>query len=626
MRRSKDSVYRSCDVFLEGCSHFASGLQFSMCVHLQGMRFAKLNDDLLHDAKNDEKRKHPVRQMNSRIPNLLLNNSLLSQEQYLLFKSRQKDSGNSVVTDLCKLGVINEDQISQFLSGYYGLERIDLERVEIPETVRKLLSPEFIQKYQVLPVKRTGKTLQVALVDPSIDFVLEDIKFITGFNVQAVVVTETQFLRAIELYYHMGGTLDKILKDLGDDVSAEVIQESSESESDKLREEIEAAPVVKLLDGIIADAVQKGASDIHIEPYEHQLRIRFRIDGILTEIMSPPYHMKSALISRAKIMANLNIAERRVPQDGHIKMKLSDRTIDLRVSTLPTLFGEKVVMRILDKTNLTLDLSTFGFEERALDDFARAIRLPYGMILVTGPTGSGKTTTLYSVLSKLNTPTVNTMSAEDPVEYNFAGLNQVLVREEVGLTFASALRAFLRQDPDIIMIGEIRDLETGSIAVRAALTGHLVLSTLHTNSACATISRLTDMGIERFLVSSSVSLIVAQRLIRKICTKCKAPVDVHEEALREANIDPESVRGLTYYKGTGCIECNSSGYRGRTGIYEVMPITPKIRTMILDGKTSAELEAAAVAEGMLTLRQGAVMKFTRGVTTIEEVLRVTGDM
>ena len=329
----------------------------------------------LHSAIYDAKQK-PVRKMNSRVPNLLLNNNLITQEQYLLFKSRQKDSGNSVVTDLCKLGVVTEDQISSFLSSYYDLQKVDMDGAEIPEPVRKLLSPEFIQKYQALPLKRTGKTLQVALVDPSIDFVVEDIKFITGFNVQPVVITETQFLRALESFYHMGGTLDKILKEMGDDVQAEIVQDRSDSEAEKLKEEIEAAPVVKLLDGIIADAVQRGASDVHIEPYETQLRIRFRIDGMLAEIMSPPYHMKSALISRAKIMANLNIAERRVPQDGHIKMKLSDRTIDLRVSTLPTLFGEKVVMRILDKTNLTLDLATFGFEEKALDDFNKAIRLP----------------------------------------------------------------------------------------------------------------------------------------------------------------------------------------------------------------------------------------------------------
>jgi type IV pilus assembly protein PilB len=580
----------------------------------------------MHLATIVAERRRAILRMNSRVPNLLLNNNLISQEQYLLFKSRQKDSGNSVVTELCKLGVISEEQIASFLASYYDLQRVDLEGLDIPETVRKLLSPEFIQKYQALPIKRNGKTLQIALVDPSIDFVIEDIKFITGFNVQATIVTETQFLRAIESFYHMGGTLDKILKEMGDDVTAEVIQDRTESDADKLKEEIEAAPVVKLLDGIIADAVQKGASDIHIEPYETQLRIRFRIDGMLTEVMAPPLHMKNALTSRAKIMANLNIAERRIPQDGHIKMKLTDRTVDLRVSTLPTLFGEKVVMRILDKTNLTLDLSTFGFEESALESFAKAIRLPFGMILVTGPTGSGKTTTLYSVLSKLNTPTVNTMSAEDPVEYNFAGLNQVLVRDEVGLTFASALKAFLRQDPDIIMIGEIRDLETGSIAVRAALTGHLVLSTLHTNSAAATISRMTDMGIEKFLVSSSLSLIVAQRLIRKICLKCKNPVDVHDEALREVGMDPEQARGKTFYRGSGCVECNNMGYRGRTGIYEVMPISPKIRTMILDGCQGMEIEAAAVKEGMLTLRAGAIKKFERGITTIEEVLRVTGDM
>ncbi len=563
--------------------------------------------------------------MNSRLPNLLLNNNLLSQEQYMVFKSRQKDSGNSVVTELTKLGVITEDQMAAFLASYYDIPRLDLEQNEVPESVRKLLSPEFIQRYQVLPVKRTGKTLQVALVDPSIDFVLEDIKFITGFTVQPCIVTETQFLRALEIYYHMGGTLDKILKDMKDDSGTELIQTKNDAEMDKLREEIEAAPIVKLLDGIIADAVQKGASDIHIEPYEQTLRIRFRVDGVLAEIMSPPYHMRNAIISRAKIMANLNIAERRVPQDGHIKMKLADRTIDLRMSTLPTLYGEKVVMRILDKSNLTLDLGTFGFEEKALEDFNKAIRLPYGMILVTGPTGSGKTTTLYSVLAKLNTPTVNTMSAEDPVEYNFAGLNQVLVREEVGLTFATALKAFLRQDPDIIMIGEVRDLETGSIAVRAALTGHLVLSTLHTNSAAATISRLADMGIERFLVSSSLTLIVAQRLIRKICPKCKIPVEVHPEALYEIGLDPTKMKGRTFYHGAGCIECNNSGYRGRTGIYEVMTISPKLRTMILDGKSMTELEAGAVAEGMLTLRQGALKKFERGITTIEEVLRVTGD-
>ena len=581
--------------------------------------------DVLQLAIDDAVFKHEANKMSSRIPNLLMNNNLLTQEQFLVFKSRQKDSGNSVVTELCKLGVITEDQIAAFLSSYYDLPQVDLEQTEVSDAVRKLLSPEFIQKYQTLPLKRAGKILQVALVDPSIDFVLEDIKFITGFNVQPMVVTETQFLRAIEKYYHMGGTLDKLLRDMGDDPGVELVQEKADSEVDKLKEAVEAAPVVKLVDSVIADAVQKGASDIHIEPYETAMRIRFRVDGMLTEIMSPPHHLKNAIISRLKIMANLDIAERRVPQDGHIKMKLTDRNIDLRVSTLPTLYGEKVVMRILDKTNLTLDLSTFGFEEKALEDFNKAIRLPFGMILVTGPTGSGKTTTLYSALSKLNTPTVNAMSAEDPVEYNFAGLNQVLIKDDVGLTFASALKAFLRQDPDIIMIGEIRDLETGSIAVRAALTGHLVLSTLHTNSAAASISRMIDMGIERFLVSSSVNLIMAQRLMRKSCTKCKTPVEVHHEALVEVGLDPEQLKKSVFYKGAGCPECNGTGYKGRTGIYEVMPISNKIKQMILDNASTRDLEDQAVKEGMLTLRAGACKKFERGITTIEEVLRVTGD-
>ncbi len=592
----------------------------------RGMHFANNWRDAKAISRNVGNGKQQAQAfMSSRLPNLLISNELITQEQYLIFKSRQKDSGNSVVTELTKLGVISEEQIAQFISSYYSLELVDLEKTTVPEAVLKLLSKDFIQKYQVLPLTRSGKTLRVALVDPSIDFVLEDIKFITGFNVQPAVCTETQFLRAIERYYQMGGTLNKILADMGDDSNVEVVSQSNDAELDRLKEEGETAPVVKLVDGILTDAVNKRASDIHLEPYENQFRVRFRIDGVLIEVMSPPSHLKAAIVSRIKIMAKLNIAERRVPQDGHIKMKLGDRGIDLRVSSLPTLFGEKIVMRILDKTNLTLDLNGFGFSEKALSDFERAIRLPHGLILVTGPTGSGKTTTLYSVLSKINTPTVNTMTAEDPVEYNFAGLNQVQVKDDVGLTFASALKSFLRQDPDIIMIGEIRDLETGSIAVRAALTGHLVLSTLHTNSASATITRMIDMGIERFLVSSSVNLVLAQRLLRKICKKCKVPIDVHPEALREVGLDPEQLKGHTFYHGAGCAECNGSGYRGRTGIYEVMPMSSKIREMVLDGKNTYEIEALAVKEGMLTLRMDACEKFKNGITTIQEVLRITGE-
>ncbi|MBU1707126.1 type IV-A pilus assembly ATPase PilB [bacterium] len=561
--------------------------------------------------------------MASRIPNLLLNSSQITQDHFLIFKSRQKDSGNTVVTELVKLGAVTEEQVSKFIASYYNLAQVDLEEMEIKEEVLRLLSPEFIQKYQAFPIKRNGKSLTVALVDPTIDFVLDDIKFITGYDVEAVVATETQFLRAIEKYYHMSGTLDKILKDM-DDTEIQVVEDRNDNEISDMKDDIESAPIVKLVDGVISDAVRKGASDIHIEPYEHSLRVRFRIDGVLYEAMSPPIHLRNSIISRLKIMANMDIAERRVPQDGHIKMKLSDRTIDLRVSTLPTLFGEKLVMRILDKTNLSLDLTKLGFEEKSLEHFNRAIRLPYGMILVTGPTGSGKTTTLYSALTKINTPDVNTMTAEDPVEYNFQGLNQVQVKEEVGLTFASSLRAFLRQDPDIIMIGEIRDLETASIAIRSALTGHLVLSTLHTNSASSAITRLIDMGVEKFLVSSSVNLIMAQRLMRKICSKCKEPVDVHPEALREVGIDPETAKDKVFYRGTGCLECNNSGYKGRTGIYEVMPISPSMRVLILENASTAEVEALAVKEGMLTLRMGAVRKLENGETTIEEVLRVTG--
>jgi type IV pilus assembly protein PilB len=563
--------------------------------------------------------------MTSRIPNLLLNSNQIAQEHFLIFKSRQKDSGNSVVTDLVKLGVVSEQQIAKFVASYYNLPLVDLEELDIKDEVLRLLSSEFIQKYQVFPIRRSGKILTVALVDPTIDFVLDDVKFITGFDVEAVVVTETQFLRGIERYYHLSGSLDKILRDM-DDTGIAVVEQGEETETTELKEAIESAPIVKLVDGVISDAVRKGASDIHIEPYEESLRIRFRIDGVLYEVMSPPLHFRNSIISRIKIMANLNIAERRVPQDGHIKMKLADRTVDLRVSTLPTVFGEKVVMRILDKSNLVLDLAMLGFEEKALSDFERAIRMPYGMVLVTGPTGSGKTTTLYSALAKINTPDVNTMTAEDPVEYSFQGLNQVQVKEDVNLTFAAALRSFLRQDPDIIMIGEIRDLETASIAIRAALTGHLVFSTLHTNSAAASISRLIDMGVERFLVASSVNLIMAQRLMRKICPKCREEVKVHPEALREIGISPEQSAGKVYYHGRGCMECNNSGYKGRTGIYEVTPITTAMRVLILENASMKEIEDLAVKEGMLTLRMGAIKKFEEGMTTIEEVLRVTGEV
>jgi type IV pilus assembly protein PilB len=564
--------------------------------------------------------------MESRIPQLLLNAKIITDEQYKTLLIRQKDSGNSIITDLVKMGAVTESQVTQFLANYFDLEDwsvVSSDDIEIPEDVLKILSPEFVQKYSVIPLKRTGRNLTVAMVDPSIEFILDDIKFISGFEVEAVLITETTFLRTIERCYKLHGTLDKILQDM-DDGTVEVIQEEQE-EGDAGAFSVEDAPIVKLVDGLIADAVKQEASDIHIEPYEASLRVRVRIDGVLQEVMTPPVHLKGAIISRLKIMSNLDIAEKRVPQDGHIKMKLGDKTVDLRVSTLPTVFGEKVVLRILDKSNLTLDLAKFGFENKALSDFKKAIALPYGMVLVTGPTGSGKTTTLYSALAQVNTVSVNTMTAEDPVEYHFDGMNQVPVREEIGLSFATALKAFLRQDPDIIMIGEIRDLETGSIAIRAALTGHLVLSTLHTNSAAATISRLIDMGIEPFLVSSSLNLIMAQRLMRKTCTKCKEPTDVHPEILREAGISEEEATTTTFYKGNGCPDCNGTGYRGRTGIYEVMPVSTDIRNMILEGASTTELEQQAIKEGMVTLHHAAINKAKEGATTLEEVIRVTGE-
>lgn len=563
--------------------------------------------------------------MESRILHLLLNAKLITEDQYKGLVSQQKHSGNSVITDLAKMGALSETQVAKFLASYYNLKVANLEGLEIPEEVVKILSPEFVQKYSVVPLKRTGRTLTVAMVDPSIDFIIEDIKFISGFDVDAVVVTENAFLRTIERCYKLSGTLDKILQDM-DEGSVELIKDNEDDgDLSAIKDAIEDAPIVKLIDGLIADAVKQEASDIHIEPYEKTLRIRIRVDGVLQQVMSPPNHLKGAIISRLKIMSNLDIAERRVPQDGHIKMKFGDKTVDLRVSTLPTVFGEKVVLRILDKSNLTLDLAKFGFEEKALSDFQKAIALPYGMVLVTGPTGSGKTTTLYSALALVNTESVNTMTAEDPVEYHFDGMNQVPVRDDIGLSFATALKAFLRQDPDIIMIGEVRDLETGSIAIRAALTGHLVLSTLHTNSAAATISRLIDMGIEPFLVSSSVNLIMAQRLMRKICGNCKAQIDVHPEMLREAGIDEKEGMTHKYYKGKGCGECNGTGYRGRTGIYEVMPISPTTRRLILEGASTADMEEQSVKEGMLTLHQAAISKCQMGLTTLEEVLRVTGE-
>jgi type IV pilus assembly protein PilB len=551
----------------------------------------------------------------------LVEEKLISQEALDKALVQKKEAGTSVTSNLVKMGAITEEDLTKFVSELFNVPVVNLANLEIDKSVIKLIPGEVASKFQAVPVERVGRKLKVAMMNPSNIFAIDDIKFLTGLEVQPLIASENDIKRAIGRYYDAADSLASVMKSIEEE-EVEIVEEEPEEEAGVL-DEIDHAPVVKLVNSLIADAVRKRASDIHIEPYEKTLRVRFRIDGVLYEMMAPPFRMKAAMISRLKIMAELDIAERRVPQDGRIKLRTMGKTIDLRVSTLPTIFGEKVVMRILDKSNLSIDLTKAGFDQHALDNFSRAIQSPYGIVLVTGPTGSGKTTTLYSALSKISTPEVNIMTAEDPVEYNIEGINQVQVHEEIGLTFAAALKAFLRQDPNIIMVGEIRDLETGSIATKAALTGHLVLSTLHTNDAPSSVNRMIDMGIEPFLVASSTNLILAQRLIRRICPYCKADTTLHPEILRELGIDPEEAKNTAAYEGKGCIECNNTGYKGRQGVFEVMPISPSLRDLILDRAPTSELRRQARAEGMLTLREDALMKLKNGLTTAEEVLKET---
>jgi type IV pilus assembly protein PilB len=533
-----------------------------------------------------------------------------------------KTGGGSITQALVKLGAITEENLAKFLSDLYSVPSVDLSSFVPDPSVTKLIPGDVANKFQIVPLSRSGRRLSVAMANPSNIFAIDDIKFITGFEVQPVVATEAAIKKAIDKAYDSVASFENVMKGMEDDI--EVIEEEDDTTPDvTLIGEAEQAPVVKLVNSLITDAVRKGASDIHIEPYEKSLRVRFRIDGTLYEMMAPPFRMKAAIISRLKIMAELDIAERRVPQDGRIKLRLLGRTIDLRVSSLPTIYGEKVVMRILDKGNLNIDLNKLGFQEQALKDFNYAIAQPYGMVLVTGPTGSGKTTSLYSAISKINVPETNIMTAEDPVEYNLEGINQVLIHEEVGLTFAAALKAFLRQDPNIIMVGEIRDLETAAIAIKAALTGHLVLSTLHTNDAPSTVNRIIDMGIEPFLVASSVNLICAQRLLRKVCQSCKSEVKLHPEVIRELGLTEEDVRTGGFFEGKGCVDCNNTGYKGRCGVYEVFPVSAKIREQILDRASTANIKKSAVTDGMLTLRMDALIKLKKGITTAEEVMKET---
>jgi type IV pilus assembly protein PilB len=532
----------------------------------------------------------------------------------------QGKAGGSLGYNLVKTGAISEKAFSEFLSQIFGVPALDLDEIEADEHSIELIPPEVATKFQVVPVSREGRVLTVAMANPDNIFALDDIKFITGLDVRPVVATETAIKRAIDRFYDSADSLAEVMRDMEDDFE---IVEDLEDDTTLAEVQSEDAPVVKLVNSLIADAVNKGASDIHIEPFEKKLRVRYRIDGILHEMMSPPFKMKGAVISRLKIMAELDIAEKRVPQDGRIKIRIGSKKIDLRVSTLPTIFGEKVVMRILDKSNLQIDLTKLGFVPEALERFLKAIESPYGMVLVTGPTGSGKTTTLYSALNRINLPEHNIMTAEDPVEYNLEGINQVNVHEEIGLTFASSLKAFLRQDPNIVMVGEIRDLETASIAVKAALTGHLVLSTVHTNDAPSTINRMIDMGIEPFLVASSTNLILAQRLIRKLCTKCKNKIEIHSEAMRELGIAAE--QAFDIFEPVGCPSCSGTGYSGRIALYEVMPVSEEIKQMILDRSSIAEIKEQAIGEGMMTLRTDGIKKLKDGITSLAEVLKETAN-
>jgi type IV pilus assembly protein PilB len=560
-----------------------------------------------------------------RLGDLFVREGLITEPQLKDGLAEARSTGTRIGYALVKLGFVDEDELTRMLARQYRVQAVDLEKIKVDQKILRLVSPDMAQKHLVLPLRRVGRTLTVAMTNP-LDFkAIDDLKFITRLDIDPVVAGEYTLRKHLESYYGApeDDQIQELLEEWGED-DVEIIEEQDdEDDQSVLAAEIDSAPVVKFINGLLTDAVQKGVSDIHIEPYEKEVRVRYRIDGALQEVMKPPTKMKAALTSRVKILADLNIAERRVPQDGRIKLKMKNKVVDFRVSTLPVIFGEKIVLRILDKGNLTFDLKTFGFEPKAEEDFMWAISRPYGMVLVTGPTGSGKTTTLYSALSQINTLDTNIMTAEDPVEFNIYGINQVQVRPEIGLTFARALKAFLRQDPNIIMLGEIRDLETGGIAIKAALTGHLVLSTLHTNDTPSTITRLMDMGLEPFNVASALNLVTAQRLARRICKHCKTEATYAPEYLNAAKIPLDWYESHTLYKGAGCDSCGGSGYRGRCGMYEVMIMSPALRKAIMNEVSADDLREIARSEGMLTLREDGMKKVERGVTTLEELVKET---
>ncbi|MBI4964235.1 MAG: type IV-A pilus assembly ATPase PilB [Desulfomonile tiedjei] len=562
--------------------------------------------------------------MKDRIGEMLLRAGLIDEEKLERAFDHQRTQGGKVASALIKLEFLNEDDLVEFLSRQLGLPTVSLDEIDVDPDAVKLIPTPIAQKYMAIPYAHVNSSLHVAMADPTDLNAIDDIKFMTDLSVEVSIATESQIRKALDTFYDTGLQVDDMLDEFSDsdlDAMGPDVEELDVNDVAKLAEE---APVVKLVNFLLRDAIGKKASDIHIEPYEKILRVRLRIDGALYEIMKPPLKLKNAITSRCKIMARLDIAERRLPQDGRIKLKLGKgRDMDFRVSVLPTLFGEKVVMRLLDKSNLQLDMTKLGFEEKPLRHFKEAIHRPFGMVLVTGPTGSGKTTTLYSALSELNAPDVNISTAEDPVEFNLHGINQVQMHEEIGLTFASSLRSFLRQDPDIIMVGEIRDFETAEIAVKAALTGHMVLSTLHTNDAPQTVNRLLNMGVEPFLVASSVNLILAQRLARRICPSCKREIEPPAEALRDLGVKMEEIGTFPVYEGTGCGQCSNTGFKGRVALYEVMPITDEIKELILAGASAMELKREAIRLGMDTLRMAGVTKLKEGMTTVNEVGRVT---
>jgi type IV pilus assembly protein PilB len=574
--------------------------------------------------------------MSGKLGEILLKENLITPDQLKQALEHQKTNGGRVGNSLVKLGFLSDDEVTAVLSRQYGVPSINLAYFEVDPSVIKLIPMETARKYQVLPLSRVGSSLTLAMVDPTNVFAMDDIKFMTGFNIEPVVASETAILDAIKKHY--GSVEDQERKKELEDIVSFIDEGQTESveleASDddtmnlaQLEKAAEEAPVIKLVNYILTDAVKRGASDIHMEPYEKEYRVRYRVDGILQTVMNPPMKLKDAIISRVKIMSKLDISEKRLPQDGRIMIKYmkdgKKKSLDFRVSVLPTLHGEKIVMRLLDKENLRLDMTKLGFEQESLTKFQKAILKPYGMVLVTGPTGSGKTNTLYSSIAQLNKPDTNIITAEDPVEFQLPGINQVQMKEAIGLNFAAALRSFLRQDPNIILVGEIRDFETAEIAIKAALTGHLVLSTLHTNDAPSTISRLMNMGIEPFLVATSVHLICAQRLTRRICADCRVQEDVAPQVLIDAGFTPEEVKTGKVYKGQGCATCGNKGYKGRVGLYEILEITDELRELILVGASALELKRKAIEQGMISLRRSGLIKVMAGMTTLEEVIRET---